>query len=305
MKKFLTVAIALAVATCGPVGSAHAVDYGVHIFMSAPEVQGSPLASDFTTETFDSYSTGSCPSSIAIGTVTGTCIVKVADAYGGASGSGSSPSTGGSGTKYATMGPGTPSMTVELAAPAKYLGLWWSAGSPTNTITFYSAGEEVAQMTTATLMSLLGNSTQTAFDGVTTYSSVDYYGNPVNGLTAGEPFLFLNVYAVGGTSFDSFTLVGAGFEFDNITVSDLEQTIDTSLVEIEFIEGLIPPDGYVDDGGGSGGGSGGDSESGVTNELAATGIDATLGWLIALSMISTGLFTLYRGQHRGRASARS
>lgn len=288
MNKFASAALGSLLVALAPVSAAHAVDYGVHIYMSAPHVQGSPLTSNYTTETFDGYSTGACPASLTIGDVTGSCGVTTADDYGGASTASATPTTGGSGTKYATTNGGSNLITISLRAPAKYLGFWWSAGSPTNTVTFYSNGEEVAQMTTSALMTLLSNPTQTAIDGTTTYTSTNYNGNPVNSLAPSEPFVYLGVYSVGGTTFDSFTLEGGGFEFDNITVSDLEQTPDSSLVDVEFIEGLVPPSDSSS--GGSEGGSGG----GHDGKLAATGFNVTLGSLAAVTFIASGVALVRR-----------
>lgn len=222
-------------------GAQAVVDYGVHVYMSAPKVQGTPLTSNYTTETFDGFNAGELPTTLAIGTVTGSCRIDNGGVYGGASSTAATPSTGGVPSKYATTINSSEAITIDLTKPAKYLGLWWSAGSPSNQVRFFSGGQEVAAMTTAGLINKLSQPTIGSLDGNASYNSSDYYGNPVNNGASEEPFVYLNVYAIGGTSFDRVELSGAGFEFDNITVSDLEQTPAGNLADVEFIPGLIEP----------------------------------------------------------------
>lgn len=225
-----------------PIASANAVvDYGVHVYMSAPNVQGTPLTENYTTETFDGFNAGELPTTIAIGNITGPCRVDNGGVYGGASTTSAEPAIGGVASKYATTVDNVQAITIDLTKPAKYLGLYWTAGSPSNTIRFFSGGQEVASMTTAGLMTKLTQPTVGSKDGNATYNSADYFGNPVNNGAAGEPFVYLNVFAEGGTSFDRVELSGGGFEFDNITVSDLAQTTPGSLVDVEFIPGLVEP----------------------------------------------------------------
>ena len=77
--------------------------------------------------------------------------------------------------------------------------------------------------------------------GGATYASEDYFGNPRNNADLSEPFLFINLYATGGATFDRVVLSGSGFEFDNISTSDLAQTPASGEVPIEFIPGENPP----------------------------------------------------------------
>ena len=242
MRKSLIATLSITALALLPIPAAQAeVDYGVYLYMSAPTVQGSPVTSDFTLESFDSYPSGACPMTLTIGTLTGNCAIFDANAYGGASSTSTAPTTGGVGTRYASTAGIQSTMTISLLKPAKYMGLWWSAGSPSNQIKFLSSGEEVASMSTAGLMSKLGNPTVTSVDGEQIYQTSGYFGNPVNSQAANEPFVYLDVYSVGGTSFDQIVLSGSGFEFDNLTVSDLVQKVDPSLVEVEFVPGLVPP----------------------------------------------------------------
>jgi hypothetical protein len=106
------------------------------------------------------------------------------------------------------------SSTLTLNSPAAYFGLWWSAGDPYNTLTFYSQGQVVGSFSTATVEAYLNS--------ITNNVSQSYYGNPNNGDDGGEPFAFLNFYAPAGQSFDKIVLGdngGTGFESDNFTVA--------------------------------------------------------------------------------------
>lgn len=131
-------------------------------------------------------------------------------------------------------------ITIDLTEPAKYLGLWWSAGTDSNVLELYNGDERVALMTTSSIITLLQNSSVTSIGG-NAYDSSDYYGNPRNNADSSEPFLYINLYATGGAVFDRIVLSGGGFEFDNIATSDLAQTPASSQVPIEFIPGENPP----------------------------------------------------------------
>lgn len=298
MRKLLVITLSTAALAALPLSSAQAeVDYGVHVYMSAPEVQGSPLTGNFTTETFDSFEANSLPTELAIGTATSVGRVENGGTYGGASSTSSSPVTAGTSSKYMSTYTNPDlqlvPIVIDLTKPAKYLGLWWSAGSPSNQVRFFSGDQEVASMTTAALMNKLSEPTLTAKDGTTNYTSTDYFGNPVNNEAASEPFVYLNVYAVGGTSFDRVELSGGGFEFDNITVSDLENEPVSSLVEVEFIPGLFEP--VADDTDNE------TTDTGAEETLADTGSDTSALGFGALSLMLAGTLALAVSRTRRRA----
>jgi LPXTG-motif cell wall-anchored protein len=298
MRKLLVITLSTAVLAALPLSSSGAeVDYGVHVYMSAPKVQGTPLTGNFTTETFDSFEANSLPTTLSIGTVTSPGRVENGGDYGGASATTGDPVTGGPSSKYMSTYTNPDlqlvPIVVDLTKPAKYLGLWWSAGSPSNQVKFYSEGQEVASMTTAGLINKLSSPTLTAKDGTTNYTSTDYYGNPVNNASSGEPFVYLNVYAIGGTSFDRVELSGGGFEFDNITVSDLETEPDSSLVDVEFIPGLFEP--VVDDTDNE------TTDTGTEETLADTGLDSSALGFGALGLMIAGTVALALSRIRRRA----
>jgi hypothetical protein len=253
-------------------------DFGVDIYMSAPTVQGTAITSGVTIETFNLWQSGdTCPASISLGDVTGDCNIEAVGTYGGASADGDdpTPTTGGSGSNYASTANPSMEITIDLTEPAKYLGLWWSAGSPSNVVELYAGDERVAYMSTQTLMNLLESGSATSVGG-TDYDTDDYYGNPRNNtLAASEPFLYLNLYGTGGASFDRIVLSGGGFEFDNIAVSDLEQTPGDGEVGVEFIEGENAP-------------------AAVEDTLAETGFNGTGVLGFALLAVAAGAVALRR-----------
>lgn len=188
-------------------------------------------------------STGSCPASIGVGSIVGDCSISSTGDYGGASANANdpTPTTGGSGSNYASTSGPSQEISITLSEPAKYLGFWWSAGTSTNEVELYAGSERVAFVSTETIITLLGSSTVESI-GETTYQSDDYYGNPRNGGSPGEPYLYLNLYATGGAEFDRIVLSGGGFEFDNIAVSNLSQTPVNAEVPVDFIRGENAPE---------------------------------------------------------------
>ncbi len=131
-----------------------------------------------------------------------------ANLYGGATGTGYYPVQ-----SAAPGGVGGPNAidetTVTLNKPSSYFGLWWSAGDPYNTLSFYSGNKLIASFDTKTILDNLPKS---------------YFGNPTtkfNGQDSWEPFAFLNVYAQPGVTWDKIVFDNpgsSGFESDNWTV---------------------------------------------------------------------------------------
>jgi hypothetical protein len=131
--------------------------------------------------------------------------IKSADVYGGANGS-----------SYSVQGVGSSvSQTIlNLNSPSAYLGFWWSAGDSANVVKFYSGlngtGTLIAEFTTDSLLKVLA-------------SQSSYYGNPNTGYSysngdSGEPFAYLNFFAMDGTDWSSIVFTnnsGSGFESDN------------------------------------------------------------------------------------------
>ena len=148
---FVISASALAI----PVSSASADVYGVSYYMAPPLVQNSYVTTGAVLETFDSGSNSvSCNGTVPIGVISGNCTFSSGFSFGGATTQSSSPVAGGTSTMYATGGGGSPTITFTFNGARRYLGFWWSAGSPTNTVKFFNGTDEVLSLTTADLMTL-------------------------------------------------------------------------------------------------------------------------------------------------------
>lgn len=118
-------------------------------------------------------------------------------------------SSTGNASKFSWVGTSwSPTTTLSLNSPSSYFGFWWSAGDPTNLLTFYSGADVVAQYTTASMFSSLALSS-------------DYNGNPLTGGNKREPYAFINFFGDEATSWDSIELTTqggrGGFESDNYT----------------------------------------------------------------------------------------
>lgn len=97
-----------------------------------------------------------------------------------------------------------------------YFGMWWSALDGGNVIEFFQGGDRRFTFGPSDYRQLLQGSASQIPTG--------YFGNPNSAFArqnSGEPYAFLNFYAVGG-SFDKIRFRqqtnGAGFETDNHTV---------------------------------------------------------------------------------------
>jgi len=231
---------------------------GFGVYIDAPQVQNSYVNAypstaastqieDFnqvpSSDVGNGLKVGGCPATLAGGTVSGSCTIYggAAEPDLGASSLSGDPAFGGNGSQFATADPaGT---VIEFSVNQRYLGLWWSAGSPGNQIDFYSNDVLISSITTADLHSRLGapptSSTPsgqvlTAIDG-NSYQKNFYYGHP-RGYTAvpptstlfgtnfvpGETYSYIHAFANGSTSFDKVVLSSSiqnGFEFDNLVTS--------------------------------------------------------------------------------------
>ena len=220
----------------------------INVYIAPPFVQGTYLSSGITVEDFNSYSAGACPTTLTIGTVTGSCSVGAGGVYGGASAAAtdSTPTVGGTQTKYATTGSNTSGMTFSLAKQSRYIGFWWSAGGGGNVVTFYQDDTEIVSLNSQTLRDLFGTAPSsgtwaglntssnvlTAVDG-STHRKVWYFGNPhgygsttptaSSTETTGEPFVYVHLFAKGNLSFNKVKFSGGSFEFDNLVVAEALQ----------------------------------------------------------------------------------
>lgn len=262
---FLASVLSVLFGVSGAAPVAHASTYGIEYYIAPPFTQGTYLSSGVLFENFDSLTDGDCPSSIGVGTVSGSrCNIEASGDFGGAGvvANVSTPTVAGSAQgKYASTD--SRAMTITFNTDQSYLGLWWSAGSAGNTITFFDGATQVLALGTAELRALLGAEPASGGSdwqstgslnsvGGTSYFKHHFFGNPRGYSTTSptnhssivrwEPFVYIHIFTSGGLTFDSVVLSGTdGFEFDNIAVSSQPQTPSSSLVRIGSVVSSVAP----------------------------------------------------------------
>lgn len=205
------------------------------IYLSANDIESAEASGiiGVTTETFDVPAIGSVDGYVGtVGTYTGFANVLGNDQYGG-DGEGN----------YLGISSGN-SVTLTLSEGVQYFGIYFTAGNGGNSFEIKSGGVTILSFNTASLLSLLPNTpgaTITAING-TPYNTQDYYGQPVSGSNAAEPYAYLHIVATGGTTFDQIVLSealnSATFENDNHSIrATAPETIPGTLVNVT---GSIP-----------------------------------------------------------------
>ena len=230
----------------------------LNMYIDSPFVQGSYVATAGNTMTFDTFDVGpgDCngngttklpPAGISI---SGTCSTNTVQNFGGATNSSTDVATvGGAGSIFATTAHAANPVVINLTTPSRYLGMWWSAGSTGNTMKFYSGTTLLLTVTLQDMINLLGDgpsssqwtsrNNDTAANVITALNGtknrkVWFFGNPrgyssttptsISSISGNEPFVYLHMFVGGNLTFDKVELSGAGFEFDNLTVSSTAQT---------------------------------------------------------------------------------
>jgi hypothetical protein len=274
----LAAAAVSAILIGGGVGAAQANgSYSLDLYISPPFVQGSAVNDAGTlTENFNNFPVGdnACNGTWGVGTATGDCKEQAVNGAGGATpgATDATPTVGGSGSNYAstpwTGGTTLWSIDIQLTAPVKYIGFWWSAGnrsngsSFTNEVEFYSGTSLVATMTADDVMDIVGTqpapfpgtATLLSDDDGSTYTAGYYYGHPwkhasltpttPTGAADGSPsapFVYLNLFVEGDFAIDRLFISGDGFEFDNMVTSTNAQTVAGNLVFAKNITVTAPP----------------------------------------------------------------
>lgn len=195
--------------------------------------------------------------------------------FGGANTTSAQPTVGGTASTFVAAW-GAQALTVEFTAPVKYVGFWWSAGSAGNQVKFYAADRStlLATFTTDNINSLLntsganepsvlpppvnqypGTQVVTALDG-SQYLKGYYFGRPADHTTLTPTVLprgvsgnaynanlniyshaYMNLYATGSIDIGKVEFIGGGFEFDNLAVSNSQQTPPSDQVLLQSVLG--------------------------------------------------------------------
>jgi len=173
-----------------------------HVSTLGPGVQSSPDSTSVNTFTGFTGTTNFNGSSIT-GTYSGDYVLKPADIYGGANGTGQYP-----------FQDWNQAMTISLSSSVNYFGLWISALDAGNTIDFYDGSTLLFTFAPTDYPSLLSGCPGDAA-----------CGNPNSdflGANNTQKYLFFNFYDTDGT-FDKIVLneLPGGFESDNHTIGNL------------------------------------------------------------------------------------
>lgn len=130
----------------------------------------------------------------------------------------------GNGGRYAAFGAQTGTagaISLNLANPTTFFGMWWSAIDALNGVSLYDGGTLLMRIGGSDVISLLGVATLTAQNG-TIYQTSSYLGKPGTNprQNAGEYYAYVMFQASGLTFnrvvFDNSGATGTGFEMDNL-----------------------------------------------------------------------------------------
>lgn len=255
-----------------PDASAAGVTDKVGLYLSAPMVQGTGVTQSVVRENFDAFTPPTCPTTISAvssmvfrdsgSVVTNTSSPSVCDLtdwvsntniYSGASTDSATPTFGGTGTHAMAVPYYSPSslsnersITFELSSDAKYVGFWWSGGNAGNIVRFFDGEDNlVAEIDSADIATLLSGAGTVPDLANNTYSKSRYYGNPVyytsltqqptSGVSTNANsviFTYLNLFVQGSIEVSKVQFAGPGFEFDNLALSTVEQTPETTMVKV-------------------------------------------------------------------------
>ena len=229
--------VAMLAASLTSVAPSIASDQGISLYVSAPYVQGSHATQSVLREDFNA--SGACTIANGVGPVTlsgvNACTIDDPNDYGGATvgPDNSTPITpGGTATRHLKNSNTNSFVTFTPATPVKYVGLWWSAGSPGDLIELYNGSTLVQSVSTDVILNLFSASGATVPTvGGGTHAVSNYYGNPRNtGINAGQPYVYLNLFLTGGLSATRIVASGQYFEVDNLVTSTVEQSATSSMV---------------------------------------------------------------------------
>ncbi len=128
------------------------------------------------------------------------------------------------GGRYAAFGAQTGTagaISLNLASPTTFFGMWWSAIDAFNGVSLYDGDTLLMRIGGSDVISLLGVATLTAQNG-TIYQTSSYLGKPGTNprQNAGEYYAYVMFQASGLTFnrviFDNSGTTGTGFEMDNL-----------------------------------------------------------------------------------------
>jgi uncharacterized repeat protein (TIGR02543 family) len=230
---------------------------GINLYISPPFVQGPTASYNANIET---YSETTVPSTNGFGwTFDGAPVSMPADEWGSATTTSDTPTVGNAGgrSRYIVPAPND-TFTVTFPESVRYVGFYWPAGNPGNTVHFYTNSTDTTPVATFTSVDVAdtiedlpvpfpGTETLTAING-NSYVRGYYFYHPSyydtttpteapDGVNNNERHAFVNILASGSYSFKKLAFTGRGFESDNLSVTTAGQTPDPRFVFIKSIAG--------------------------------------------------------------------
>lgn len=264
MKIFKVVAasfvLAISTVVSVPVAQAAPGD-SISLYFSAPFVTGSSVTTGATTENFNSYPTGACPTSVTgFATLTFTPGECTVESQPGTSPGSSTPAVGVALSPYVSK---TTNTTFTFPSGVKYVGFWWMMGSNGNNVEFLDSSDAtIASFNVNDVISFLGASnlvtnsdTRTVTNvGGGTYPTRHFYRSPSdyagtvaspimdysNRPWANEPWIYLNLFVSGQISVSKVQFTGSNFEMDNLSVTTTETGPTPDMVLVSDILGTAP-----------------------------------------------------------------
>lgn len=220
----------------------------ISVYIAAPQVVTSPATGGTAVnETFNNISRGvkttNLPRAVGVFNLSATnaLSIEASGQYGGANRS-----------RYAAFGAqsGTSgAITLNLANPAAFVGLWWSAMDGQNAISLYNGNTLLTRFSATDLTSVLSAASTISSVGGTVYNTADYRGKPATGpprQNSGEYYAYTMFYASGLTFnrivFDNSGTAASGFEFDNLQTRSGTITIPGANVLITNLQVVPEPD---------------------------------------------------------------
>ena len=247
----VVLSIPLSISPLGSELEAHAIEPELVAFGQARETAAPTewvdkvLVEDFNDINLSASSFGSNGYESPIGVIRsgGTVAVSNMDQWGGA------PCTVvGCTSRYAVVGnpPGNFTVTLANNVDYRYVGFYWTAGNPGNTVCLLpETGDTcLAEYSTTELLTVTDferqNNVQPSYRA--RFINKPHYGNPrgtrvtepFSARTCGvvdggdghcdEPFAFIHIFHDSGFKRVRFTAANGGFEFDNVTVSTAQSS---------------------------------------------------------------------------------
>lgn len=227
---------------------------GISLYISPPFVQGPPSSYNANIETYTSLNV---PATNAFGWSFAGSAGFSTDEWGSATSTSDTPTVGGTLTRYITP-VGVNGFNVTFTDPVRYVGFYWPAGNPGNTVDFFTNSGDttpVATFTSGDVATAIGDLTSPYLgtDSLTAINGSKYLKNyyfyhpsyftsttPTSapaGVVNNERHAFVNILASGSYSFKKISFTGAGFESDNLSVATNAQTADPRFVFIKSILG--------------------------------------------------------------------